>query len=179
MALNYRQILPELRSKKVGLVLCGGGFKGAYQIGVWKALTDPRIGITKFHSIAGTSAGALNAVLVANDDIQDAEKVWGRKDLLPLSVKAVGSYGLGYLLFISPFVAMAVTLGVSFSIMGRDKASLIFGSRFGPESLLALSLLGFPLAIWLLLSLTTSEVNLGHSARTISAHARALAREDR
>jgi predicted acylesterase/phospholipase RssA len=153
MSYNYQHILPQLRSKKVGLVLSGGGFKGAYQIGVWKALTDPRIGITQFHSIAGTSVGALNGFLVANGNIQDAEEVWRTPDLLKLSVKAVRSYGVAYVLFFGPFVTMALTLGAAFSmvrpiyVVGED----LINYRFFSEIFLAILLALSPLATWLLL----------------------------
>ena len=43
--------------KEFGLVLAGGGTKGAYEVGVWKALKELNINIT---AIAGTSIGALN-----------------------------------------------------------------------------------------------------------------------
>lgn len=59
---------------RIGLVLGGGGAKGAYQIGCWKALRES--GITRFDAIAGTSVGALNAVLVAQDDYAKAETIW-------------------------------------------------------------------------------------------------------
>jgi len=49
-----------LSAQNVGLVLSGGGAKGAYEVGVWKALTD--VGITdRISVISGTSVGALNA----------------------------------------------------------------------------------------------------------------------
>ena len=64
--------LHELRTKRIALVLAGGGFKSAYQIGVWRALQV--LGITRFHAIAGTSAGALNAVLIANGDSAAAKR---------------------------------------------------------------------------------------------------------
>lgn len=47
-------------SKEYGLVLEGGGAKGAYQIGVWKALMEYGI---KIKAIAGVSVGALNGAL--------------------------------------------------------------------------------------------------------------------
>lgn len=58
----------------IGLVLGGGGAKGAYEIGCWKALRE--CGIEHFGAIAGTSVGALNAVLVAQDDYGRAEAIW-------------------------------------------------------------------------------------------------------
>ncbi|MGL4453496.1 MAG: patatin-like phospholipase family protein [Sarcina sp.] len=60
---------------KIGLVLPGGGGKGAYQIGVIKALE--KLGIRKYIKyVAGTSIGALNALLFVQGDIEKAEEVW-------------------------------------------------------------------------------------------------------
>lgn len=60
---------------KLGLVLAGGGGKGAYQIGVWKYLTE--IGLSeKISVISGTSVGGLNAVLLSLCDFKTAEKIW-------------------------------------------------------------------------------------------------------
>ena len=61
-------------SGPIGLVLGGGGAKGAYQVGCWKALRES--GIVHFAGIAGTSVGALNAVLVAQDEFDRAERTW-------------------------------------------------------------------------------------------------------
>jgi predicted acylesterase/phospholipase RssA len=63
----------RLIGKKIGLVLAGGGAKGAYQIGCWKALKE--LGIV-FDAIAGTSVGALNAALIAEGDLQKALTLW-------------------------------------------------------------------------------------------------------
>lgn len=59
--------------KEYGIVLEGGGAKGAYQIGVWKALKECGV---KIKGIAGVSVGALNGVLMCMDDIEAAEKIW-------------------------------------------------------------------------------------------------------
>ncbi len=59
---------------KRGLVLCGGGAKGAYQIGVWRALRE--LGLDRFDAISGASVGALNAVLWAAGDYENAYRVW-------------------------------------------------------------------------------------------------------
>ena len=53
--------------KEIGLVDAGGGTKGAYEVGVWKALKELNINIT---AIAGTSIGALNAALILQDDFE-------------------------------------------------------------------------------------------------------------
>lgn len=62
------------RNKEYGIVLEGGGAKGAYQIGVWKALKEAGL---KISAIAGASVGALNGALICMDDIEKAETVWG------------------------------------------------------------------------------------------------------
>lgn len=61
--------------RRVGLVLSGGGAKGAYEIGVWKALKEMEA--TKcIDKIVGTSVGALNAVLLDACGIAKAEEIW-------------------------------------------------------------------------------------------------------
>lgn len=57
-----------------GLVLAGGGGKGAYEIGVWKALLEAK-GI-KIGAVSGTSVGALNAALFAAGSYEKAEDIW-------------------------------------------------------------------------------------------------------
>ncbi|GIM30664.1 hypothetical protein CPJCM30710_33300 [Clostridium polyendosporum] len=70
---------------KLGLVLAGGGGKGAYQIGVWKALRE--FGIDKYiQAVSGTSVGALNAILFLQQDIKAAERLWlaiSKEKILP------------------------------------------------------------------------------------------------
>lgn len=55
------------------LVFGGGGAKGAYQIGVWKALRELSIDI---EAVVGTSVGALNGAMVAMGDYQAAFELW-------------------------------------------------------------------------------------------------------
>ena len=50
---------------KTAVVLAGGGSRGAYQIGVWKALRE--LGI-EYQLVTGTSVGALNGVLMVQGD---------------------------------------------------------------------------------------------------------------
>ena len=58
---------------KKALVLCGGGAKGGYHIGVWKALKE--IG---YHPdiITGTSVGALDGALFAIGEDDIATEIW-------------------------------------------------------------------------------------------------------
>lgn len=58
---------------KRAIVLSGGGGKGAYQIGVWKALRKLHI---KYDIVTGTSVGALNGAFMVQKDYKNALKVW-------------------------------------------------------------------------------------------------------
>lgn len=59
--------------KKYSLVLEGGGAKGAYQIGAYKALKEAGY---EFEAIIGTSIGALNAALIIQGDEEKLETLW-------------------------------------------------------------------------------------------------------
>ncbi len=69
---------------RLGLVLSGGGARGAYQVGVLKALAEllPRDSAVPFQVICGTSAGAITAAVVAAHAAQfragviNLERVW-------------------------------------------------------------------------------------------------------
>lgn len=60
-------------TKEYGLVLEGGGAKGAYQIGAWKALKEAGV---KIKGISGVSVGALNGAMICMDDLEKAEQIW-------------------------------------------------------------------------------------------------------
>lgn len=64
-----------------GIVLEGGGARGAYQIGVWKALRE--LGID-YRGVTGTSVGALNGAMMVQGDFNKALKVWS--DIAPSKV---------------------------------------------------------------------------------------------
>ena len=61
------------RKPAYALVLSGGGAKGAYEIGAWKALRELDI---RIEAVCGTSVGALNAAVVAQDDLALGLKIW-------------------------------------------------------------------------------------------------------
>lgn len=67
-----------------GLVFSGGGGRGAYQIGVWKALDE--LGLARqAKAVSGTSVGALNAAMFVSITPSSAETIWiglSRKDIL-------------------------------------------------------------------------------------------------
>ncbi len=58
---------------KRAIVLAGGGAKGGYEMGVWKALRHLNI---KYDIVTGTSVGSLTGVLMAQDDYHKAFKTW-------------------------------------------------------------------------------------------------------
>lgn len=60
-------------SIEYGLVFDGGGARGAYQIGAWKALKEAGV---KISAVAGTSVGALNGALVCMGNVDMAEDIW-------------------------------------------------------------------------------------------------------
>ena len=62
-----------MEKEKRALVLGGGGARGAYEIGVWKALIEEKI---EFEIVTGTSVGAINAAAIAQGDYHLAEKLW-------------------------------------------------------------------------------------------------------
>jgi NTE family protein len=70
---------------KTALVLPGGGARGAFQVGVLKAIAEllPRVSANPFRIISGTSAGAVNSVVLATrahnfrSAVAELERVWG------------------------------------------------------------------------------------------------------
>ena len=58
---------------KTAIVLAGGGSKGSYQAGVWKALRE--LGV-EYQIVTGTSIGAVNGALMVMGDYERAERLW-------------------------------------------------------------------------------------------------------
>src|SRR5690606_17183071 len=69
---------------RTALILPGGGARGAYQVGVLKAIAEmlPRPSRNPFQVISGTSAGAINAAVLASRAghfaraVAEMERVW-------------------------------------------------------------------------------------------------------
>ena len=59
--------------EKYAVALAGGGSKGIYQVGAWKALKE--LGI-EFEAVTGTSIGAVNGSFMVQGDITKAENMW-------------------------------------------------------------------------------------------------------
>ncbi len=62
---------------KTGLVLEGGGIKGSYQIGAYKALIENKI---KFDGFTGTSIGSFNAAILAAGKYDELYEFWSTID---------------------------------------------------------------------------------------------------
>ena len=78
-----------------GLVLAGGGARGSYQIGVWRALEELgwRAGI-----VTGTSVGCLNGALYVLGQYEMARDMWlsiRSGDVMTLPAPGSGLGGLG------------------------------------------------------------------------------------
>ncbi|MGL5439761.1 MAG: patatin-like phospholipase family protein [Filifactoraceae bacterium] len=64
---------------KRGLVLGGGGSKGGYQIGAWKALRELNY---EFDIVTGTSIGALNGALIVQGDFDRTLELWNKAETI-------------------------------------------------------------------------------------------------
>ena len=60
-------------NKTYAIALEGGGARGAYQVGAWRALSEAGI---KYNAVSGASVGALNGAMMAMRDLDGAEKLW-------------------------------------------------------------------------------------------------------
>lgn len=67
------QMEKQMETGKKALVLGGGGSRGSYEVGVWQALHEhgyrPDI-------VTGTSVGALNGAMVAQDKLDETVRMW-------------------------------------------------------------------------------------------------------
>ncbi|MCX7091991.1 MAG: patatin-like phospholipase family protein [Methylobacter sp.] len=90
-----------MNKSKVGLVLSGGGAKGAYQVGVLKYMAETGMNVD---AIAGASIGALNGAVIAsasnlNEASDHLNQLWqtlANESPLKFNKLVVASY-LGYL----------------------------------------------------------------------------------
>ena len=68
-------------NKDFGIVLAGGGGKGAYEIGALMALKEMGI-IDKTVAVSGNSIGSVNMALLAGGDLEKARELWENIDPL-------------------------------------------------------------------------------------------------
>ncbi|MBR6222508.1 MAG: patatin-like phospholipase family protein [Lachnospiraceae bacterium] len=72
----------EIGPDEWGLVLCGGGGRGAYHIGAWKALMEYNNLLSKVTAYSGDSIGAINELLFESVDNATAKQIWLDIDFL-------------------------------------------------------------------------------------------------
>ncbi|NDL67831.1 patatin-like phospholipase family protein [Anaerotalea alkaliphila] len=65
------------KTKQYGVALEGGGARGAYQVGAWKALMEEGIQV---RTVVGTSVGALNGALFVQGDMERTLRIWRNID---------------------------------------------------------------------------------------------------
>lgn len=80
LSILFALLLIPASSQNYGVVLSGGGGKGAYEVGVWRALEEYGIA-QKSSVISGTSVGGLNAVLLTCLDQDKSEYLW--REIVP------------------------------------------------------------------------------------------------
>ena len=80
----------KANAEPIGLVLSGGGAKGAYEVGVWQGLQDLGLA-SNVTVISGTSVGAINAALFATKP-DAAEPLWleNMKDIFSFNTNTIG-----------------------------------------------------------------------------------------
>lgn len=67
-----------MKKKNYALALSGGGTRGAYEVGAYKALNEIGINIK---AIAGTSIGALNGAMFLSANLEKAEDMYNKIDI--------------------------------------------------------------------------------------------------
>ncbi len=95
LALNNCMSACISSKSQIGLILSGGGAKGAYEVGVWEALKETHVA-DDICAISGTSIGAINAALFASVPNTDAiRSVWLDEigGILSVSANALEMFG--------------------------------------------------------------------------------------
>ena len=64
-----------MKNGKRAVVLSGGGTKGAYEIGVWRALRELSV---DYQIVTGTSIGSINGAMMVMGDYEKAYRVWNQ-----------------------------------------------------------------------------------------------------
>lgn len=59
--------------QKIALIFSGGGSRGAYEVGVWRALEELNI---KCDIVTGASIGSINGALYTQGTLKEAETLW-------------------------------------------------------------------------------------------------------
>lgn len=138
--------MPEIPTMlPTGLVLSGGGAKGAYQVGVLKALLEVGANIDM---VAGASIGTLNGAVLAcapslSEGVQRLETLWGQlaaespvKANIPAYLKLLAGIGLVMGQPLSGLLAQIP--GMAQSLFGARLGAMLDDSLISDEPLRAL-----------------------------------------
>jgi NTE family protein len=101
---------------KKALVLSGGGSRGAYQFGVWKALRKLNI---KINIVTGTSIGALNGVMIVQNDYKKALSLWNNLNIKNVFDKEIDAKDNNFQLFMEYFKSFLKEGGMDVSSLEK------------------------------------------------------------
>ena len=130
---NTQKTLKKVPEREYGLVLSGGGAKGAFEIGVWRWLERTGL-IRKITGISGTSVGALNSVLFACTTLEEAEEIWRsvqQDDLTHINKETVKKMAV----VLTQTIVMTPVRPVSLPMVLKDLLPLLGESFFTQEKL--------------------------------------------
>ena len=123
---------------KIALVFSGGGGKGAYEVGVWKALKTLDIE-EKVSAISGNSIGALNAVFFMCCDLMGALRLWRnvtQEDTIPLKITDFIKLWYRYRSDVEKIIDTE-------SIMTMDKLDMFFSENINFDDVSKSKILGY------------------------------------
>lgn len=136
--MTHKELTQQPQGGGLGLVLSGGGAKGAYQAGVLRALTEE--GVVATH-VAGASIGALNGALVAAAPTQQAavehlQQLWSAlAQQSPLQADASALQRLAQ--SVPAYVTLLVSFGMAPAALRPLMALLAALRPLGPMALKA------------------------------------------
>ena len=136
--MTHKELTQQPQGGGLGLVLSGGGAKGAYQAGVLRALTEE--GVVATH-VAGASIGALNGALVAAAPTQQAavehlQQLWNAlAQQSPLQADASAAQRLAQ--SVPAYVTLLVSFGMTPAALQPLIALLAALRPLGPMALKA------------------------------------------
>lgn len=136
--MTHKELTQQPQGGGLGLVLSGGGAKGAYQAGVLRALTEE--GVVATH-VAGASIGALNGALVAAAPTQQAavehlQQLWNAlAQQSPLQADASAAQRLAQ--SVPAYVTLLVSFGMTPAALRPLLALLAALRPLGPLALKA------------------------------------------
>ena len=113
----------------LAIVLSGGGAKGAYEVGVWKALRKLHI---KYDIVTGTSIGAINGMMMAQKEFYKCLRIWKNinYDVLYDNFKQINNSKEMYLEYLNKIVDGGIdTIKIEQLINDNYKPNKLYNSK--------------------------------------------------